>query len=91
MLQLLFDDKCVNYETFIRDLSSALVPMLVEVLRSKSGILSQRQAYKRYGEANVKRWKRTGALVPLSIRPGKVEYRITDLQRLQARFQDYFD
>lgn len=91
MLQLTFPDKCVTYHTFINDLATALVPKLMEAMVNPSDILSQRQAYKLYGEGNVKRWRRDGVLEPVSKRPGKIEYRISDLRILQQRKQDYFE
>lgn len=90
VIQIQFPDRMVTYETFINDLATALVPKIREAMRDKSDVISQREAYRRFGQGNVKRWLKTGVLEPVSKRPGKVEYRISDLQRLQARMQDYF-
>lgn len=89
MLQLVFPDKCVSYETFIEDLSNSLVPKVVNALRMDNDIVSQREAYRKFGEGNVRRWISKGLLEPLSKRPGKIEYKLTDLVILQNRPQDY--
>lgn len=90
MIQLLFPDKCVTYETFINDLATAIVPKVMEYMENPSDIISQRKAYQLFGKGNVMRWLRSQDLVPVSKRPGKVEYRISDLRSLQQRKQDYF-
>lgn len=90
MFQLLFPDKCVTYETFINDLATALVPKVMQYMENPSDTISQRQAYKLFGKGNVMRWLRSQELNPVSKRPGKVEYRISDLRLLQQRKQDYF-
>ena len=89
-LMIQFADKMVPYDVFVRDLAREIVAQQTEVLRWPSDIISQRQAYKLFGEANVRRWVREERLVPVSKRPGKVEYNIFDLRRLQERQQDYF-
>ena len=90
MIQLFFPDKCVTYETFINDLATAIVPKVMEYMENPSNIISQRQAYKLFGKGNVMRWLNSQVLEPVSKRPGKVEYRISDLRLLQQRKQDYF-
>ena len=89
MLQLCFQDKCVEYKTFLDDLSTALVPKLVEALSHTGNIISQNEAYRLFGKANVNRWLRNQLLSPVAKRPGKIEYRFTDLQQCQKRVQDY--
>ena len=91
MIQMMFPDKCVSYETFINDLATALVPKLMEKMENPSDIVSQRKAYKIFGEGNVSRWREMGLVEPVSKRPGKIEYRLSDLRILQQRKQDYFD
>jgi hypothetical protein len=89
LIQMVFPDKMVTYETFIKDLATVMAPMLKEAMSSPSEVVSQREAYRRFGQGNVKRWRDTGKLSPLSKRPGKVEYLISDLRILQQREQDY--
>ena len=91
MIQLAFPDKCVTYDTFINDLATALVPKLTEAMENPSNITSQRQAFKMFGQGNIRRWREKGLVEPVSKRPGKIEYRVSDLRILQQRKQDYFD
>lgn len=91
MLQLAFPDKCVSYSVFINDLATALVPKLKEAMENPSDIISQRTAFKLFGCANIRRWIEKGQLTPVAKRPGKIEYRLSDLKILQQRQQDYFD
>ena len=51
---------------------------------------SQNQAFKMFGQGNIRRWRQKGLVEPVSKRPGKIEYRISDLRLLQQRKQDYF-
>ena len=88
-VQIQFPDKCVSYDTFINDLATALVPKLCEAIENKRGIISQREAYRRYGQGNVLRWRRKELLIPVAKRPGIIEYRVDDLEMLKARHQDY--
>lgn len=85
-----FADKCVPYEVFVKDLAREIVALQTDTLRMPSDIISQRKAYKLFGTGNVRRWVKEEKLVPVSKRPGKIEYRVFDLKRLQERQQDYF-
>lgn len=85
-----FADKCVPYEVFVKDLAREIVALQTEALRQPNDIISQRKAYKLFGTGNVRRWVKEEKLVPVSKRPGKIEYRVFDLKRLQERQQDYF-
>ena len=90
MLQLEFTDKMVPYDVFIKDLAREIVVRMNEASRRPSGIISQNQAFKYYGAGNVRRRVSKGMIVPLSKRPGKVEYRVSDLDKIQQKLQDYF-
>ena len=46
---------------------------------------------KMFGQGNIRRWREKGLVEPVSKRPGKIEYRVSDLRILQQRKQDYFD
>lgn len=85
-----FADKMVPYEVFIKDLAREIVAHTSEALREPNDIISQNKAFKIFGQGNIRRWVKEGKLVPVSKRPGKIEYRIFDLKRLQERQQDYF-
>lgn len=91
MLQLVFPDKCVSYSTFINDLATALVPKMMAAMENPSDIISQNKAFKLFGQGNIRRWRQKGLVDPVSKRPGKVEYRLSDLRLLQQRKQDYFE
>ena len=86
-----FADKMVPYEVFIKDLAREIVAQTSQAQLNPSGVISQNRAFKLFGEGNVRRWVRNEKLIPVSKRPGKIEYRISDLQRLKDRPQDYFD
>lgn len=81
-----FADRAVPYDAFINDLADRVA----ERMKPRPEFISQSEAFRQFGRANVERWRRTGKIQPHK-RPGKVEYRTADLRRLQARVQDYFD
>lgn len=91
MIQLMFPDKCVTYGTFINDLATALVPKILSAMENPSDIISQNQAFRLFGQGNIRRWRERGLVAPVSRRPGKIEYRVSDLRLLQQRKQDYFE
>ena len=62
---------------------------LKQAMSDPSEVISQNKAYKMFGQANVMRWVKNGKLVPVAKRPGKVEYRISDLRCCQGIMQDY--
>ncbi len=86
MLQIQFSDRMVSYETFINDVASRVVDA---INRNDPEVVSQREAYRRFGRGNVDRWRRQGKIEPF-VRPGKVEYQTSILRRLQSNKQDYF-
>jgi len=89
-IMMQFVDKLVPYEVFIKDLARELTAQTSEALRVHNNIISQNQAFKQFGGGNVRRWLKEGLLMPISKRPGKIEYNVFDLKRLQERQQDYF-
>jgi hypothetical protein len=89
-MMIQFSDKLVPYEVFIKDLAREIVAQTTEVLREPNYIISQNKAFKLFGAGNVRRWVKEEKLIPVSKRPGKIEYRVFDLKRLQERQQDYF-
>lgn len=88
MRTLDFSDMSVTYDTFVRDVATSVVRMLSEA-RNDPEFISQRQAYAIFGRGNVDRWRRQGKIEPCK-RPGKVEYRTSELRALQSKKQDYF-
>ncbi len=89
-IMIQFENKLVPYEVFIKDLAREIVAQQTEILRMPNDIISQNKAFKLFGAGNVRRWVKEGRLIPKSKRPGKIEYSIFDLKRLQNRQQDYF-
>lgn len=84
-----FPDHMVPYDVFIKDLSARIVS-LIKSDRDDPEYVSQRKAFSMFGRKNVERWRRLGKVVP-SIRPGRVEYKTSELRLLQRTIQDYLD
>ncbi len=89
MTLLQFLDRLIPYDTFLDDLAARIVKLLKSD-HDDPEFVSQRKAYQMFGRRNVERWKRQGKIVPCK-RPGKVEYRTSELRFLQRTVQDYFD
>lgn len=89
MMQISFPDRMVSYETFMNDLAQRLAKAIREQ-RAMPEYVSQRKAYALFGRGNVDRWRKQGRIQPCK-RPGKVEYRTSELQLLQRTQQDYFN
>lgn len=89
MVQLVFSDKVVTYDTFMNDLAARLASFLQHD-RNEPEMISQRKAYSVFGRGNVDRWRKKGLIHPC-IRPGKVEYSTKRLRVLQRTEQDYFE
>lgn len=87
MALLQFLDHLIPYETFLNDLASRVVALLKND-NDDPEYLSQRKAYEVFGRRNVERWRRQGKIEPIK-RPGKVEYRTSELRMLQRTVQDY--
>lgn len=83
-----FEDKLVSYDTFMNDLSSRIVAK-IKSTRNDPEYVSQAQAYRMFGRANVERWRRQGKIHPRK-RPGKLEYSVVELRKLQEVSQDYY-
>ncbi len=87
ILQVL--DRLVPYDAFLNDLAARIVGMM-KADSNDPEFISQRKAYELFGRRNVERWKRQGKVVSYK-RPGKVEYRTSDLRLLQRTVQDYIE
>ena len=91
MVQIILDDDRVAYDAFIAKLTDSLAPRLVAMMKKPpTTVCSQREAYRRYGTGNVRRWVKEGRLKPFAKRPGKIEYKISELKTLFNQEQDYF-
>ncbi len=77
----------VSYDKFINDLAARMVKIMKEEAK-RPEFVSQREASRLFGRSNVERWRRTGMIEPVK-RPGKMEYRFTDLRKLYEADQDY--
>ena len=86
ILQVL--DRLIPYDTFLNDLAARIVKMM-KADNNDPEFVSQRKAYELFGRRNVDRGKRQGKIESYK-RPGKVEYRTSDLRLLQRTTQDYF-
>lgn len=89
MALLQFLDHLIPYETFLNDLASRVVALLKSD-NDDPEYVSQRKAFEIFGRRNVERWRRQGKVEPVK-RPGKVEYRTSELRMLQRTIQDYLD
>ena len=85
-MTLQFCDMAVPYERFVNDVA---VRVAAIIKLPSPEYISQNEAFRRYGRKNVERWRRQGKIEPC-VRPGKLEYLTTDLQRLKSTKQDYF-
>lgn len=91
MVQIILDENSGAYEAFIAKITDALAPKLVAMMKkTPQTVCSQSEAYRRYGTGNVRRWVKEGRLKPFAKRPGKIEYKISDLKTLFNQQQDYF-
>ena len=86
-MTLQFSDRCVSYAKFVNDVASRVVSLMREEAE-KPEFVSQREASRLFGRANVERWRKTGAIEPIK-RPGKLEYRYNDLRKQFEAQQDY--
>ena len=77
----------LSYDKFVNDVASRVVSLLREEAQ-KPEFISQREASRLFGRANVERWRRTGVIIPIK-RPGKLEYRYNDLRKQFEAQQDY--
>ena len=62
--------------------------LIAEDKDSEPEYVSQRGAFKRFGQANVKRWERNGVILKY-YRPSVTEYKLDDLRKAAANRQDY--
>ena len=86
--ELQFIDTIVSNGQFIDELATKIALKMHQIEKGELEI-SQAQAYRIYGRADVERWVNKGLLEPCRISPGKKRYRIIDLQRLADVKQNY--
>lgn len=91
-MQIILNNNQMSYEAFLEELTDTLAPKLLSKMKKGPQVVcSQREAYRRYGVGNVRRWKKEGRLRPFAKRPGKIEFLIEDLKKLFNQEQDYFN
>ncbi len=86
-MTIAFADMEVSYDKFLNDLASRVVNMMKNE-SARPEYVSQREASRLFGRANVERWRKNGQ-IDIIKRPGKIEYRYTELKRLYEERQDY--
>ena len=85
---LQFADITVTFEQFV-DLLATKVALRIHQVEKGQLEISQAQAYRLFGRADVDRWIKNGKLQPSRISPGKKRYRLVDLQELATFQQNY--
>ena len=85
---LQFADQSVTFEQFV-DVFATKVALRIHQVEKGQLEVSQAQAFKMYGRADVERWIKSGKLQPVRISPGKKRYRLVDLQKLANIQQNY--
>lgn len=83
-----FIDQTVTFEQFVDALATKVALRIHQVENGQLDI-SQAQAFKLFGRADVERWVRNGKLQPSRISPGKKRYKLVDLQKLASIQQNY--
>ena len=84
----LFTDKTVTFEQFV-DMLATKVALRIHQIEKGQLEISQAQAYKLFGRADVERWIKSGKLQPVRISPGKKRFSLVDLQNLASIQQNY--
>lgn len=85
---LQFSGRDVPYSKFVSDVAAQVV-FLMRQESNDPEYVSQRKAFAMFGRANVERWRNQGKITPHK-RPGKIEYRTSELRLQQRNQQDYF-
>lgn len=83
-----FADKSVPYTQFVEDVAARVVSLL-KTDNADPDFVSQRKAFEIFGRRNVERWRKQEKVKPCK-RPGRLEYKTSDLRLLQRVEQDYF-
>jgi len=81
-------DESVTFEQFVDSLATKVALRIHQIEKGEFEV-SQTQAYKMFGKADVQRWIKSGKIEPVRISPGKKRYRVVDLQRLANIQQNY--
>lgn len=76
-----FQNIDIPYERLIDDIARR-VSYYMTSNQTPPPILSQRQAYRYFGRANVQKWIQSGKLLPISRTKGKISYKTADILKL---------
>ena len=83
-----FTDLSVTFDQFVDTLATKVALRIHQVEKGQLEV-SQAEAFRLFGRADVERWIRNGKLHPVRISPGKKRYRLVDLQKLANVQQNY--
>lgn len=86
MTTIQISELTVPYDRFLNDIAANVVAMLKSD-NDDPEFISQRKAYEMFGRRNVQRWRLENKVIPCK-RPGKIEYRTSDLRLLQRMKYD---
>ena len=86
-VELLFDGKRISYDSFVQDLAERVAAALQTAGKK---VVSQREAERLYGKANVRLWRDTGC-VTVTRKKGKIEYPLDELKALSSMDQIMID
>ena len=87
-IEMIFSDKSVTYDHFTTELATKIAVKMYQIEKGELEI-SQSQAFKMFGRADVERWIKNGKLEPSTSSPGKKRYKLVDLQKLASIQQNY--
>lgn len=88
MIEIRIISTASTIDAALEDFAEVLAAKVRKKMESPNEMVSQRQAYREFGPGNVMRWRREGKLTPVAKRPGKIEYRRSDLLLCQMRMQE---
>jgi hypothetical protein len=83
-----FINKSVTFEQFV-DVLATKVALRIHPIEKGQLEISQAQAYKLFGRADVARWVKSGKIEPVRICPGKKRFKLVDLIMLANVQQNY--
>ena len=86
--EFVFQDASVTYDKFTSELATKIALKLYQIEKGQMEV-SQAQAFKLFGRADVERWLKKGLITPRRISPGKKRFKLQDLQKLASEKQNY--
>ena len=83
-----FINKSVTFEQFV-DVLATKVALRIHQIEKGQLEISQAQAYKLFGRADVERWVKSGKIEPVRKKQKKKRFKLVDLQMLANVQQNY--